>query len=196
VTLQSSGATAANGVVTVRMSCNLSAECRGAFLVCLPLAFCQAGPTRQYAGGRLAGSDFAVPAGTTSDVPVALTDLGKQVASGPGGYMASVLVDLQDYGYVIYNDATTGSLSLATTDQPEVPPGATASCGGTVFVGPDTSCPFAENVASAYMEAGNSGSRTVTAVSPATNQAYTMQCVDGSPVACTGGTNAVVEFYS
>lgn len=195
MTLQSSGATASNGVITVQMTCNLSTRCVGAFLLCLPLAFCQAGPTEQLAGGRLAGSDFTVPAGTTSSVPIGLTDLGKQVASGSGGYAATVLVDLQDYGYVIYNDSTTGDFTLSSNGPPEYPHGATASCGGTVFAGPDTSCPFAENVAKAYASANDSGNVSVTASSPVTGETYTMQCSGESPVSCTGGTNALVVFY-
>jgi hypothetical protein len=197
ITLQSGGATASNGVMTVQLTCNLAAKCVGAFLLCLPNgALCEMGPTENGGGGRLAGSDFMVPAGTTGSVPVALTDLGKQVASGPGGYKASVFVDLQDYGDVISNSSTTGNFSLTTTDPPEYPPGATASCGGLVFTGPDTSCPFAENVVSAYMTANDSGNVTVTASSPVTGETYTMQCSGESPVSCTGGTNALVVFYS
>ena len=182
-------------MATVQLTCNLATECVGAVLLCLPDgALCEAGPTENGGGGRLAGSDFTVPAGTTGNVPVALTDLGKQVASGPGGYEASVFVDLQDYGGVITNDSTTGDFSLTTTDPPEYPPGATASCGGLVFTGPDTSCQFAENVVSAY--ANSFGNVAVTASSPLTGQTYTMQCSGESPVSCTGGTNALVVFYS
>lgn len=195
MTLQSNAATASNGVVTVPVTCNLSTECAGAALLCLAQSLCQAGPTHQLAGGRLAGSDFTVSAGATSDVPIALTDLGKQVAPGPGGYLATILVDLQDYGYVIYNASTTGDFQLNSNDSPEYPPGATASCGGIVFTGADTSCQFAENVANAYTSASDSGNVTVTASSPVTGQTYTMQCSGQSPVSCTGGTNAVVVFY-
>jgi hypothetical protein len=195
ITLQSASAAASNGVATVQLTCNLDTECTGAVLLCLPDgALCEAGPTANGGGGRLAGSDFTIPAGTTGNVLVALTDLGKQVASGPGGYEASVFVDLQDYGDVITNNSTTGDFSLTTTDPPEYPPGATASCGGLVFTGPDTSCPFAENVVNAY--ANSSGSVTVTASSPVTGETYTMQCSGESPVSCTGGTNALVVFYS
>jgi hypothetical protein len=70
-----------------------------------------------------------------------------------------------------------------------------ASCGGLVFVGPDTTCPFAENVASAYTSANDSGNVTVTASSPATGETYTMQRSGQSPVSCTGGTHALVIFY-
>lgn len=201
VTVQSNGATASNGVITVQVSCNLSTECIGAFLLCLPNgALCEVGQTTGGGGGRLAGSDFTVSAGSTANVQVALTDLGEQVASGPGGYEASVFVDLQDYGPVITNNGTTtGDFSLTTSDPPAYPPGATASCGGLVFVGPDTSCPFAENVASAYNNANNvssSGIVTVTATSPVTGDTYTMQCSGDSPVSCSGGNNALVVFYT
>lgn len=198
VTLESGGAIATNGVAMVKLSCNLSAACRGAFIICLSgIHFCESGPTEQAAGGRLAGSDFVVPAGTTSDVAVALTALGEQVASGPGGYSATVLVDLSDYGTVLNTTGSdTGNFSLTSTDPPSYPAGATASCGGTVFVASGTSCQFAENVAQAYSNSLVHGDGTVTAVSPVTGQTYEMQCTGGSPVICTGGTNAVVEFYT
>ena len=197
VTLESSGATATNGVATVKLSCNLSTACHGAFLICLPLFTCWAGPTQSGGGGRLAGSDFVVPPKTTSEVGVALTALGQQVASGPHGFSATVFVDLLDYGSVLGSvlnttNSETGNFSLTSTDPPTFPAGATASCGGLLFVGPNTSCPFAENVANAYL---NSNGSTVSAVSPSTGQTYTMQCTGESPHVCRGGTNAVVEFY-
>jgi hypothetical protein len=197
ITLQSAGAAASNGVVTVQLTCHLGTKCVGALLLCLPDgALCEAGPTSHGGGGRLAGSDFTVPAGATGNVPVTLTDLGKQVASGPGGYQASVFVDLEDYGGVITNDSATGDFSLTTTDPPEYPPGATASCGGLVFTGPDTSCQFAANVVTAYMNSSAIENVTVTAESPVSGETYTMQCSGLSPVSCTGGTNALVVFYS
>jgi hypothetical protein len=191
VSLESGGATATNSVVTVKLSCNLSTACHGAFLICLPSFTCWSGQTRSGAGGRLAGSDFVIPPGTTSDVPVALTTLGKQVASGPGGFRATVIVDLLNYGMVVTNSGT-GNFSLASTDPPTFPAGATGSCGGPVFIGPDTSCPFAENVEKAYSKSNGSA---VSAVSPVTGQTYVMQCTGGSPHVCRGGTNALVEFY-
>lgn len=197
VSLQSSAGAATNGVVPVKLSCNLSTACRGAFLLCLPGALCESG----FGGGRLAGSDFVIPSGTTSDVPVALTTAGQQIASDPGGFKATVLVDLLDYGTVLNTtgiDTTPGNFSLTSTDPPTYPTGATASCGGTVFVGPDTSCPFAENVVQAYTNAFGTavnGVTTVTASSPVTGQTYTMRCTSLWPVACRGGTNALVEFY-
>jgi hypothetical protein len=197
VSLESRGATAANGVATVRLSCNLPTACHGAFLICLPLVLCNSGWTGQGAGGRLAASDFVVTPGTTSDVGVALTTLGKQVVSSPGGFRATVLVDLLDYGIVLNTtDSEAGNFSLTSTDPPTLPSGATASCGSTVFVGPDTSCPFAENVGKSYSESVGSGNAIVRAVSPVTGQTYSMRCTGGSPHVCRDRTNALVIFYS
>jgi hypothetical protein len=196
MTLQSNGATATNGVITVPMTCNLNTDCKGVLLLCVVSAFCYPGPTYGNNGGRLAASDFVVPAGTTVNVPIALTDLGNQVATGPGGYEAQVLVDIEDYGYVVSPSSTAGDFALDSNDQPEYPQGATASCGGVVFAGPNTSCPFAENVANAYTSAGDSGTVAVTASSPVTGETYTMQCTGQSPVSCGGGNNALVVFYS
>jgi hypothetical protein len=123
---------------------------------------------------------------------VALTTPGKQVASGPGGFRAAVIVDLLNYGTVLTGSAT-GSFSLTSTGPPVFPAGATASCGGPVFVGPHTSCQFAESVAKAY---SNSTGSTVSAVSPVTGQSYVMQCTGASPHVCRGGTDALVEFYA
>jgi hypothetical protein len=196
VSLESSGATATNGVATVKLSCNLSTACRGAFLICLPLVLCSSGPTESGGGGRLAGSDFVVPPGTTGDVGVALTGLGKQVASGPGGFSATVLVDLLDYGSVLNTtNSKTGNFNLTSTDPPTFPAGATASCGGTVFVGPNTSCPFAENVEKVYSNSVGNGNATVRAISPTTGQTYVMRCTGVSPHVCRGGVNALVVFY-
>ena len=193
VSLESSGATATDGVATVKLSCDLLTACHGAFLICLPAFTCSNGPTWSGGGGRLAGSDFVVPPKTTSDVGVALTALGKQVASGPGGFSVAVLVDLRDYGIVLNTtNSTTGNFRLTSADPPTFPAGATVSCGGTVFVGPHTGCPLAENVEKAYLKSNGS---TVRAVSPVTGQTYTMQCIGVSPHVCRGGINALVEFY-
>ena len=194
VTLGSNGSVAVNGVATVQLTCNLQTECQGAVLICLPDgALCESGPTSGGGGGRLAGSDFSLAAGTTAAVPVSLTVLGTQLASSPG-IEAGIFVDLRDYGGVIDNGSTTGNFALTTTDPPIFPQGATTHCGGTVFAGPNTSCPFAENVANVY---GNGfGNVSVVATSPVTGQTYTMQCTGDSPVTCTGGNNAFVEFYT
>jgi hypothetical protein len=203
VTLESGGATATNGVVGVKLRCNLSAACRGIFLICLPGYFCSLGQTAKDStgeagfGGRLAGSDLVVPPGTTSEVGVALTALGRQVVSGHRGFQAMVEVGLLDYGMVI-DSSSAGNFSLTSTDPPTYPAGATGSCGGIVFVGPNTSCPFAEKVKRAYSNAYSATSTrpdTVSVASPVTGVTYEMRCTGESPVACRGGTNALVEFY-
>jgi hypothetical protein len=192
VALGSTGATASNGIISVQLTCNLSTPCQGAFLLCFVSALCEGGGP---GGGRLAGSDFVIPPGTTSNVRVALTDLGKQAASNPGGYQATVFVDLLDYGAVLNTTGDqSGNFALTTTDPPSFPPGTTASCGDLVFVNANTSCPFAQNVLQAYLQSSSS-SGTVVAVSPVTGQTYAMQCSGFGPTVCTGGTNALVEFY-
>jgi hypothetical protein len=75
-----------------------------------------------------------------------------------------------------------------------------SNCGGDavsggISVNSVTSCPFAENVESAWTS-GDSGSDTVNAYSPVTDQTYTMYCApsDTGYEVCTGGNNAYVEF--
>lgn len=65
------------------------------------------------------------------------------------------------------------------------------SCGGNLSVGSNTTCPFAQNVQSAWYAAGG-GTVTVEAYSPVTNRYYTMFCSAGVPTVCRGGNNAVV----
>jgi hypothetical protein len=198
VTLESGAATATNGVATVRLKCNLSTACRGAMLLCSPSALCENRPGAFADGGRLAGSDFVIPAGTTANVGVALTDLGKQGASQQG-LSAKVLIDLLDYGTVLDTAMShMVNFTLTSTDPPSFPAGATASCGDLMFVGPGTSCPFAKNVEKAYKadtSFGYAGKATVKAFSPVTGQTYMMHCSMGSLYVCRGGTNALVEFY-
>lgn len=72
-------------------------------------------------------------------------------------------------------------------------PPALTNCGGGVYAGADTSCPFALNVAANYTGAGADD-----AYSPVTGLSYTMSCNGGfgagDTVTCTGGDNALVEF--
>jgi hypothetical protein len=59
-----------------------------------------------------------------------------------------------------------------------------------------TSCAFAESVRRAYINnAGRNRPVTVAATSPVTKRSYTMSCVGGQVVRCTGGDNAVVYIY-
>lgn len=76
------------------------------------------------------------------------------------------------------------------------PPAAPAltNCGSAVYAGADTSCPFALNVEAAWTVSG--ATNYITANSPATGLNYTMYCTGSDPTTCTGGNNALVEFYS
>jgi hypothetical protein len=66
------------------------------------------------------------------------------------------------------------------------------NCGGGVNAGPNTSCPFAENVAADY---NGPGSDVETVYSPVTGDSYTMYYTqEGSVVYATGGNDASVQF--
>jgi hypothetical protein len=45
------------------------------------------------------GSDFRVPATTSSTIPISLTPIGRELVRTPGGYDAEVVVQLKVYGY-------------------------------------------------------------------------------------------------
>jgi hypothetical protein len=70
------------------------------------------------------------------------------------------------------------------------PPSGT-SCGDGITAGPNTSCPFARNVVSAYRETGGG---TVRVYSPVTRKTYSMSCTSSPPHVCTGANNASVYF--
>lgn len=74
----------------------------------------------------------------------------------------------------------------------DVPAGMT-NCGGGVYAGADTSCPFAQNVAADWPNTGN-------VYSPVTGQSYTMTCTGPGTyedvVTCEGGNNAEVAFIN
>jgi hypothetical protein len=98
--------------------------------------------------------------------------------------------------------AAAAPAPVATPAPYYVPAPATFSnCGGDaasggISVNSVTSCPFAENVESAWDSSGDSGSGTVTANSPVTDQTYAMYCTASGTgyEVCTGGSNAYVEF--
>lgn len=98
----------------------------------------------------------------------------------------------------VLKDLLNGSAGISATgecggqpDQGRSPSDTTTRCSATVSVGPATSCPFGLKVASAWRAAGG-GAVMVTATSPVTHKTYSMRCVDGDPVICTGGNDAVV----
>jgi hypothetical protein len=76
----------------------------------------------------------------------------------------------------------------------DVPAGMT-NCGGGVYAGADTSCPFAQNVAADY-----TGGDPFSVYSPVTGQSYTMTCTGPGTyedvVTCEGGNNAEVAFIN
>jgi serine/threonine-protein kinase len=71
------------------------------------------------------------------------------------------------------------------------PAPALTDCGGGVYAGADTSCPFAQNVAANY-----TGPGADYAYSPVTGLSYIMNCNTWGygNVTCTGGDNASVQF--
>jgi hypothetical protein len=78
-------------------------------------------------------------------------------------------------------------------NSPDAAPAAPAltDCGGGVYAGADTSCPFALNVTEGY-----TGPGADYAYSPATGLTYTMNCTleGASTVVCTGADNAYVQW--
>ncbi|MGO9790995.1 MAG: hypothetical protein ACLP8S_16320 [Solirubrobacteraceae bacterium] len=78
------------------------------------------------------------------------------------------------------------------------PLGNTRDCGSNggpeIYAGPDTSCPFALNVYSAWLAAPGMDN-TVEVYSPVTGINYTMTCATaGSGETCSGGNNASVSW--
>jgi hypothetical protein len=67
-------------------------------------------------------------------------------------------------------------------------------CGAGLRAGPNTSCPFAQNVRDAY-DAAPGATASVRVFSPVTGQTYTMSCAPaGSGVTCSGANNASVTW--
>jgi hypothetical protein len=72
--------------------------------------------------------------------------------------------------------------------------GSGTPCGGGLYAGPNTSCPFAANVRDAYNSAPGA-SATVRVYSPVTDETYTMSCTPaGDGITCSGGNNASVSW--
>lgn len=72
--------------------------------------------------------------------------------------------------------------------------GGSTSCGGSLSVGPNTTCGFAANVEADYYSEIGSGYGSVYSYSPTTGRYYTMYCSAGAPHVCTGGNDASVYF--
>jgi serine/threonine protein kinase len=80
--------------------------------------------------------------------------------------------------------------------KPVEPPAGSESCSGAseLWVNQYTTCPFAENVQSAYAEAN--GAHEISVYSPVTGKTYAMKCTGTRLITCTGGNNAAVYFSS
>ncbi len=91
------------------------------------------------------------------------------------------------HGHGAQNQSNSGSAPVPAS-------GGGTSCGGSLSVGPNTTCAFAENVEYEYFSEIGSGSGTVVAYSPVTEKLYTMYCTAGEPHECTGGNDASVYF--
>lgn len=207
--LLSSSAEARSGLITVSLRCDLSSACQGALLLCIRETLCSVGKTEHGAGGRLAASNFDVPAGQTQEVAIAATELGRQFASLHGGYGSDVLVDMPEYGIVKVASSTsresasapsTAAVQLTTSEAPPsaLPGNPVASCdqpGTTLLAGTNTTCGFASAVYKAWQASSPEGNVTVEATSPATGQRYSLSCSGGAPVVCSGGSNASVVFF-
>jgi hypothetical protein len=92
------------------------------------------------------------------------------------------------------NGGSTQKSTPASSAQ-KLPAGAVKSCGGDLSVGPNTSCPFAQNVERAYAKSSG-GNTDVSAYSPTTRATYTMHCSGSSPHVCSGGNGAAVYVTS
>jgi hypothetical protein len=95
---------------------------------------------------------------------------------------------------VVCTGGNDASVYFTSGSAPSDPPAdyGTRSCGAGLEAGPDTTCPFAESVRSAFE---TNGPGTVDVYSPVTHQTYAMSCSEGSPVVCTGGKEAAVYIY-
>lgn len=95
---------------------------------------------------------------------------------------------------------TTPTTTATTTAAPGWPTGVTQVCSDDLATGPNTSCPFAQNVAEKLLGIYSDGNLPdgqtfqVQAYSPVTGDMYSMSCVAGPIVKCTGGNNASVYW--
>ncbi len=129
--------------------------------------------------------------------PLTLILLALVAIAGIGvGALAATGALSQSSSPHIATPAASTRRSRTATQQKRAPSSArTSPCGGDLSVGPDTSCPFAQNVEKAYNESSG-GETDVSAYSPSTGETYTMHCTSELPHICTGGKGAAVYFTS
>jgi hypothetical protein len=166
-----------DGIFTVDMACRVDHPCVGALKVYPPDAITD----------PVAASDISVAPGATATVPIALTTFGSHVVGANGDFEGIVYVFLEGTGI--------DQLGVGGLAQPKVrlsgTQGELLPCNGEIQVSPNTTCPFAENVFTAYARVGT----YLEAKSPATGRSYPMRCYsDAATVYCTGGNDAFVSF--
>jgi hypothetical protein len=166
-----------DGIFTVDLTCKVDHRCVGALHVYVPGSI----------GDPVAASDVSVPSGEMATLPIALTTFGRHVIGVRGDFDGSVYVFLEGTGVdrLGAQDFTAPTLRLSAPQEELLP------CGGEIEVAPNTTCPFAENVSTAYGE----GAMAFEAHSPTTGRSYQMRChSDAATVYCTGGEEAFVTF--
>ena len=95
----------------------------------------------------------------------------------------------------VHNVPKTGSSEPNPAPAPESSSSPSATdCGNDLTAGPETSCPFAENVRAVYENEIGVGSGNIRAYSPANETIYPMYCTAGSPHECSGAISATVYF--
>jgi hypothetical protein len=165
------------GIFTVDMACRVEHRCVGALHVYVPGSIAE----------PVAASDVSVPPREGATLPIALTTFGRHVVGVTGDFDGSVYVFLEGTGVdqLGTQDFTAPTLRLSATQEELLP------CDGEIQVAPNTTCPFAENVSTAYAE----GAMAFEAHSPSTGRSYQMSChSDAATVYCTGGNDAFVTF--
>jgi Glucodextranase, domain B len=152
-------------------------------------------------------ADRVTVRGTVSPNDATVQILGKPAQVGNGVFVGSVPLHAGSNAIDVVASAAGSTPATTTITVTQVsrhqrkrkiakkaPPLASRTdCGGGLTVGPNTSCPFAQNVRDAYE---SSGSGVLDVYSPTTGQTYRMYCTSGSPVVCTGGNGASVYFTS
>jgi Flp pilus assembly protein TadG len=120
-------------------------------------------------------------------------EAARQSASAEQDTQAKLAAEIQKLKAEVDAKTATVTPSTVTASVPVPVPVAPqgTSCGSNVSAGPNTTCPFALNVADEYLTEGG-GTISIVMYSPVTGLDYTMSCVAGVPSICRGGNNAVV----
>ena len=136
--------------------------------------------------------------GTTVDVTVSVALSAPTSGSSP--YFTAMTLTDRSGNTNTYAAGSNGLLSVVSDAlyvADEAPaasrpaPAGLTNCGGSVYAGPNTSCPFALNVAANYTGTGPDYAHI-----PVTGSSYTMNCGESNPAIRTGGNNALVQIGS